>query len=94
MAREQNVSESVNFEQISVNIVPPQSSHREVPIVLEVGDLLGVAEVDQSRLRQLEAEIFILKAREVKKETGNCFPDKPPLLCTLPGCSPCRTHRT
>lgn len=68
MTREQNISESVNFEQISVNIVPPQSSHREVPIVLEVGDLLGIAQVDQSRLRQLEAEIFILKAREGGEE--------------------------
>ena len=58
VAREQNISESVNFEQISVDIVPPQSSDREVPIVLEVGDLLGVAEVNQSRLRQLKAEIF------------------------------------
>ena len=67
VAREQNVSESVNFEQISVDIVPPQSSDREVPIVLEVGDLLGVAEVNQSRLRQLKAEIFILKSEKVKK---------------------------
>ena len=73
MAREQNISESVNFEQISVNIVPPQSSHWEVPVVLQVCNLLGVAEVDQSRLRQLEAEIFILKARKVKNETLNCF---------------------
>ena len=73
VAREQNISESVNFEQISVNIVPPQSSHWEVPVVLQVCNLLGVAEVDQSRLRQLEAEIFILKARKVKNETLNCF---------------------
>ena len=68
MAREQNISESVNFEQISVNIVPPQSSHWEVPVVLQVCNLLRVAEVDQSRLRQLEAEIFILKAREGGEE--------------------------
>ena len=77
MAREQNISESVNFEQISVNIVPPQSSHWEVPVVLQVCNLLRVAEVDQSRLRQLEAKIFILKARkEVKKDTdwtGDCL---------------------
>ena len=71
MAGEQNIAESVNLEQVSVNIVPPQSPDREVSIVLDVGDLLGVAEVDQSRLRQLKAKIFILKARQVKQDTGN-----------------------
>ena len=39
----------------------------DVPVVLDVGDLLGVAEVNQSRLRQLKAEIFILKSEKVKK---------------------------
>ena len=72
MTCEQNISEPVNFEQISVNVVPPESSDREVPVVLDVGNLLRVAEVDQSGLRQLEPKIFILKARLVKKDTGNC----------------------
>ena len=66
MAGKQNVSESINFEQISVNIVPPQASYGEVPVVLDGGDLLGVAQVDQSRLRQLKTKIFILKASQLK----------------------------
>ena len=96
VTREQNISESVNFEQISVNIVPPQSSHWEVPVVLQVCNLLRVAEVDQSRLRQLEAEIFILKARKVKYKIVNCFAgqNQPPRHYTRPGCNPYRTHRT
>ena len=74
MASEQNIAESVNLEQISVNIVPPQTSDREVPIVLDFGDLLGVAEVDQSRLRQLKAKIFILKGKAGEaRYIGNCF---------------------
>ena len=54
-----------------MNVVPPQSSDREVPIVLDVGYLLRIAEVYQSRLGQLKAKIFILKARQVKQDTGN-----------------------
>ena len=73
VAREQNIAESINLEQVSVNIVPPQSPDREVSIVLDVGYLLRVAEVDQSRLRQVKAKIFILKARQVKQNIGNCF---------------------
>ena len=73
MAREQNITESINLEQVSVNIVPPQSSDREVPIVLDVGYLLRIAEVYQSRLGQFKAKIFILKARQVKTDAGNCL---------------------
>ena len=94
MAREQNVSESVNFEQISVDIVPPQSSDREVPIVLEVGDLLWVAEVNQSRLRQLKAEIFILKSEKVKNKLVIILLYKPHRHYIRPEYSPYRTHRT
>ena len=95
VAREQNIAESINLEQVSVNIVPPQSSDREVPIVLDVGYLLRVAEVYQSRLRQLKAKIFILKTRRRwRKILGIVWLDKPPRLYTRPGCSPYRTHRT
>ena len=95
MAGEQNISKPVNFEQIPVDIVPPEPSDRKVPVVLDVGDLLGIAEVYQPCLRQLEAKILILKARQVRRDSGNNFwPDQPPRLYTQPGCSPCRTHRT
>ena len=60
MACEQNISEPVNFEQISVKAVPPESSDRELSVVLDVGDLLRVAQVYQTSFCHLEAKIFIL----------------------------------
>ena len=57
---EQNISEPVNFEQIAVQVVPPESPHRELPVVLDVGDLLGVAQVNQSRLGHLKSKVLVL----------------------------------
>ena len=73
VAGEQYISKPVNFEQIPVDIVPPEASDRKVPVVLDVGNLLGVAEVYQPCLRQLEAKILILKARQVRRDAENSF---------------------
>ena len=60
MAREKDITKPVNFEQISVKAVPPESSDRELSVVLDVGDLLRVAQVYQTSFCHLEAKIFIL----------------------------------
>ena len=64
MAREKDITKPVNFEQISVKAVPPESSDRELSVVLDVGDLLRVAQVYQTSLCHLEAKIFILKVTD------------------------------
>ena len=64
MAREKDITKPVNFEQISVKAVPPESSDRELSVVLDVGDLLRVAQVYQTSFCHLEAKIFILKVTD------------------------------
>ena len=61
MAGKQNVPKPVSFQQVSMEVIPPEAPDREVPVVLDVGDLLRVAYLYQSRLGHLEAKIFILE---------------------------------
>ena len=60
MTDKQNVTKAINFEQVAMSIVPPESSHRPFPVILDVGNLWRVTNVNQSVLDHVEAKGLVL----------------------------------
>ena len=60
MTNKQNISKTINFEQVTMSVVPPQSSHRPLPIILDIIDLWRVAYLYQPCLHHLKPKCLVL----------------------------------
>lgn len=60
MHANENVAVRVHLEQVPVQRVEPEATHREGRIVLELEDLDRVAERDEPLLDQVETELLVL----------------------------------
>ena len=60
MTNKQNISKTINFEQVTMSVVPPQSSHRPLAIILDIINLWRVAYLYQPCLHHLKPKCLVL----------------------------------
>lgn len=60
MTNKQNISKPINFEQVTMSVVPPQSSHWPLAIILDIIDLWRVAYLYQPSLHHLKPKCLVL----------------------------------
>lgn len=61
MHTDQDIAVRINFQQITVQRIEPQSAHRKRWIVLELQNFLRVSHVDQTLFDEVKAECLILR---------------------------------
>lgn len=99
MDANQNVSVSIDFQQVPIECIEPEATHRKRWIIFKLHDSLRIAHEAETRFNQIESQcfqgrrfVFCKKRMEIIKRVFERFYL---LRIAYPqACNPCRIHRT